>query len=200
MNKVTPVTLTELFEAKVKVRKDADALKAVESIFDAYHIGWLKAIEEKKTNLGSSAEGCAEIACELLKEIPRYSALAETSRRLLVQIVRGWIATDDIEKEKIFADMFVFARLPGFPEALSQELENMGYKTVEKVYRVFARLSVVQINHNLSTRVLAETLSSARPEHLIAMGKIFATGAVDLYFVEFRLPRLIRGLGRIAKK
>jgi hypothetical protein len=200
MTEVCEVSPRDLFAAKLKAAKDADVAKIAECILEAYREGWIMAANQGGINLGSVQAGRGRIACELLAKVPKYDIFPHTCRLLFAEIVRAWIASCDEKEEVSLSDRFVFARFDGLTELVRKEVDGCGRDTLQKVYRILARLSKLQINHNQPVlAALLELMRVAPPEHLLALGKIFATGAVDAHFVDFRLPKLVCVLDRIAK-
>lgn len=192
MTEIPALTARELFEIKVKVGKDKDALKTAEFIFEAHHEGYEQAEKASATNLGSEQEGRGAIAYSLLAALPKYEALPATSTFLFVEVIRAWIAVGDKEKEILFADSFIFAHFSHLPDIIRSQVVNVGEKTAKKVYRILGRLDLMQMRHNGKVvSALAGALCNAPDVHLIIIGKIMNVVKDPLYFLNFRLPELL---------
>lgn len=192
MTEISTLTARELFEIKARAGKDKDALKTAECLFEAHHEGYEQAIKTSATSLGSEQEGRGAIARSLLAVLPKYEALPATSTLLFVEIIRAWIVASDEEKETLLADSFVFARFSHLPDIVRNQVVSVGEKTVKKVYRIFGRLDLMQMRHNGQVvSALVGALRNAPAEHFIIIGKIMSVMSDPLYFLNFRLPKLL---------
>ncbi len=190
----TSVSPDELFAIKAAAGKDPDALQAAGVILEAFREGYEKASAAGGVNMHPMQEGRGLIAERLLSVIPNYNSLPATSGLLYTEVVRGWIAAADDVQERFLADTLIFSRFYALPEIVRKELQPTGATTLAKVYRILARVTIADINHNAVIRFMVEALRTAPAEHLIAVGKILATGKVDPHFVEFELPKILEGM------